>query len=246
MATRQQPAIAITTDIDTLAARVGYEIDVEADIWAAWDGARKKGTEEPVFRLRERPGVNRDNQETNLLVLCIEGKHAERVAERMSQELERRWKQTVLMEGIATPEPDSRRLRRETAAAQAPPPRDDDKKPKAAKLAARPYGGYAFGVEGPARDFAVRRAHLAGEAPNRKLIVQLVEQGTSVELDAKEDPTSPGSFLCTWTQDNVAEGTAKLDLLENAAGDLALVGTWASKGTPGGFWAFHLFPEDDD
>lgn len=225
---------------------MGDNLDVEADIWAAWDASRKKGTLEPVFRLQEMPGLNHDNQLTNLLLLSVEGKHAERVAERMSRELERRWKQPVLMEGVAEPDRGGRRLRREVPATPTSTPPEKETMPKATKLGARPYGGYAFGVEGPPKDFEITRARLTGAAPNRKLIVELVEQGTTVELDAKEDPMSPNTFSCTWTQDNVVDGTAKLDLLENAAGDLALVGTWASKGTSGGFWAFHLFPEDDD
>lgn len=202
---------------------------------------------DPVFHYWGMPGVNGDNQQTDLLVLSVAGKRVERFVERLAYELERRWQQPVLMEGVIEPAPNATRISLQVGATHSAQRAAEEQR---AKRPARPYGGYAFSVEGPPKDFKVTRARVVGSAPHRKIVLAVVEDGTQAELSAEEEPHTPGTFACSWTQDDGESGTAKLDLLENAAGDLVLVGTWttkgAAKGTDCGYWAFHIFPDDGD
>ncbi|MCC7069883.1 MAG: hypothetical protein IT383_01085 [Deltaproteobacteria bacterium] len=247
MSKKQQPGIAITTDFDALVTRLGYDIDVAADVSEAWEAVRTAKSTHPVFHYWEMPGANSDNQATNLLVVSVAGKHVERFVERLVHELERRWRQPVLMEGVIEPAPNARRISLTEAANHAAQRAAEEQRKKSP---ARPYGGYAFSVEGPPKDFEITRARVVGSAPHRKIVLAVVEDGTRAELSADEEPHTPGTFACSWTQDDGESGTAKLDLLENAAGDLVLVGTWttkgAAKGTDCGYWAFHLIPDEDE
>lgn len=247
MSSKEQPGIAITTDLDALVTRVGDVLDVAADVSEAWQAVRTAKSTDPVFHYWEMPGANSDNQATNLLVVTVAGKRVEHFVQRLSYELERRWRQPVLMEGVIEPAPNATRIRLKDVATHSAQGAAGEQR---AKAPARPYGGYAFSVEGPAKDFEVTRARVVGSAPQRKIVVAVVEDGTRAELSAEEEPQTPGTFAGSWTNDGGESGTARLDLLENEAGDLVLVGTWttkgAAKGTECGYWAIHLFPDDED
>ncbi|MBI1948589.1 MAG: hypothetical protein HYS27_23075 [Deltaproteobacteria bacterium] len=230
----QSTCIAVTTDVDTLSARVGHGLDIEADIWAAWDAARAKNgsASEPIFRLGEIVGANRMNEPTNLLVLLVEGTGAERIATRLAPALEARWKQRVLVEGAASPDGTQRRLRRSAPIARTPP-------------MTKQLSGYAFAVEGARADFVVKRAVASGTAPRRRITIEGSQDDVPYEVIANEDHESEGSFRCTWTDHGGGKGTASLDLMSNSSGDLVLVGPYTSN-AEAGFWAFRLVPDDDD
>lgn len=244
MTKTQSTCIAITTDIDALAARVGHDLDVETDIWAAWDTTKNKSesVSEPIFRLGETVGANHKNEATNLLVLLVEGAGAERMATRLAPTLEARWKQRVLVEGATSPDGTQRRLRRSA-------PTDAGGVAAAPSVRAKPmtkHSGYAFAVVGARADFIVTRAVMSGTAPQRRIIIEGAQEDVAYELAANEDPESEGSFKCTWTSDDGDEGTASLDLMSSPSGDLALMGPYASEHSEPGFWAFHLMPDDDE
>lgn len=240
----QSTCIAVTTDVDALSARVGHDLDIEADIWAAWDAARAKNgsASEPIFRLGEIVGANHMNEPTNLLVLLVEGTGAERIATRLAPTLEARWKQRVLVEGAASPDGTQRRLRRSA-------PIDPGGKSAAPSARTPPMtkqlSGYAFAVEGARADFVVKRAVASGTAPRRRITIEGSQDDVPYEVIANEDPESEGSFRCTWTDDAGGKGTASLDLMSSSSGDVVLVGPYTSNAEPG-FWAFHLVPDDDD
>lgn len=243
---RETPSIAITTDVDALAARAGESLDVEADVWRAWDAIGAERTAPgAVLRLRESVGANHKNEMTNLLVILVGGPRAERTASRLAPALEAGWGQRVLVEGAAALDGSERRLRRASPVAPpegpAEPPRVQPTKPRL-----RQHSGYTFAVEAAPADIAVRRAVVSGDAPNRKIIVEGAQDGLGYEMTATEVSSNAGTFSCVWTSEDGDGGTATLDLLTSASGDLALIGSYtAKKGSPG-FWAFHLFPDDDD
>ena len=105
---------------------------------------------------------------------------------------------------------------------------------------------HAFSLECAPADFVVSQAVFSGASPARQIVLIGLDYGVAYELHAKEVAGSPGSFACKWSNDDGDVGTASLELMTNAGGDIALIGTYACVGTPGGYWAFSLFPDDDE